>query len=76
MRLGSQLSAGVKLGFDSGFDSGSTLDHVYRHQPTGHTAVGRMIDRNYLNSIGWRGFRQRKVHLEELFRLVMEQLRE
>lgn len=76
MRLGSRLSAGVKLGFDSGFDSGSTLDYVYRNQPTGHTAVGRMIDQNYLNSIGWRGIRQRKVHLEELLRLAMEQLRE
>ena len=26
------------------------------------------IDRNYLDSIGWRGIRQRKVHLEELLR--------
>ncbi|VVN97817.1 bifunctional alpha/beta hydrolase/class I SAM-dependent methyltransferase [Pseudomonas fluorescens] len=76
MRLGSRLSAGVKLGFDSGFDSGSTLDYVYRNQPTGHTAVGRMIDQNYLNSIGWRGIRQRKLHLEELLRLAMAQLRE
>ncbi|VVN94672.1 bifunctional alpha/beta hydrolase/class I SAM-dependent methyltransferase [Pseudomonas fluorescens] len=76
MRLGSRLSTGVKLGFDSGFDSGSTLDYVYRNQPTGNTAAGRMIDQNYLNSIGWRGIRQRKVHLEELLRLAMEQLRE
>jgi hypothetical protein len=76
MGLGSQLSAGVKLGFDSGFDSGSTLDYVYRNRPTGQTAMGRMIDQNYLNSIGWRGIRQRKIHLEELLRLAMEQLRE
>ena len=76
MGLGSQLSAGVKLGFVSGFDSGSTLDYVYRNRPTGQTAMGRMIDQNYLNSIGWRGIRQRKIHLEELLRLAMEQLRE
>ncbi|WP_248805611.1 bifunctional alpha/beta hydrolase/class I SAM-dependent methyltransferase [Pseudomonas sp. MWU13-2100] len=76
MALGSRLSAGVKLGFDTGFDSGSTLDYVYRNTPTGHTPLGRMIDQNYLNSIGWRGIRQRKLHVEELLRLAMAQLRE
>ncbi|UTH36571.1 bifunctional alpha/beta hydrolase/class I SAM-dependent methyltransferase [Pseudomonas sp. KHPS1] len=76
MRLGSTLSAGVKLGFDTGFDSGSTLDYVYRNQPTGKGALGRLIDANYLNSIGWRGIRQRKLHAEELLRLAMTRLRE
>jgi len=76
MRLGSRLSSGIKLGFDTGFDSGSTLDYVYRNTPTGTSAVGRMIDRNYLDSIGWRGIRQRKLHVEELLRLAMQQLRE
>ncbi|UCJ17626.1 bifunctional alpha/beta hydrolase/class I SAM-dependent methyltransferase [Pseudomonas sp. MM211] len=76
MRLGSSVSAGVKLGFDTGFDSGSTLDYVYRNTPTGSSPVGRLIDRNYLNSIGWRGIRQRKVHAEELLRLAMGKLRE
>ncbi|WP_454864329.1 bifunctional alpha/beta hydrolase/class I SAM-dependent methyltransferase [Pseudomonas rhizophila] len=76
MRFGSKLSAGVKLGFDTGFDSGSTLDYVYRNRPTGTSAVGRMIDQNYLNSIGWRGIRQRKLHVEELLRLAMGSLRE
>ena len=32
------------------------------------TPLGRLIDRNYLDSIGWRGIRQRKLHLEELLR--------
>ena len=76
MRLGSRVSAGVKLGFETGFDSGSTLDYVYRNQPTGHGAVGGIVDRNYLQSIGWRGIRQRKLHVEELLRLAMAQLRE
>jgi alpha-beta hydrolase superfamily lysophospholipase len=76
MRLGSNLSAGVKLGFDTGFDSGSTLDYVYRNQPTGKGALGRLIDQNYLDSIGWRGIRQRKLHVEELLRLAMARLRE
>lgn len=76
MRLGSTLSAGVKLGFDTGFDSGSTLDYVYRNQPTGKGPLGRLIDANYLDSIGWRGIRQRKLHAEELLRLAMARLRE
>jgi hypothetical protein len=65
----------VKLGFDTGFDSGSTLDYVYRNQPTGSGKPGEMIDRNYLESIGWRGIRQRKLNVEELLRLAMEHLR-
>ncbi|PMC12574.1 hypothetical protein CJ207_21785, partial [Klebsiella aerogenes] len=32
--LGTQ-SDGIKLGFSTGFDSGSTLDYVYRNQPQG-----------------------------------------
>lgn len=76
MRLGSKLSEGVKLGFDTGFDSGSTLDYVYRNQPSGKGGLGRMIDQNYLNSIGWRGIRQRKLNVEELLRLTMGKLRD
>ncbi|MEG1039854.1 MAG: bifunctional alpha/beta hydrolase/class I SAM-dependent methyltransferase [Pseudomonas sp.] len=74
--LGSKLSAGVKLGIETGFDSGSTLDYVYRNRATGLSPVGRLIDRNYLDSIGWRGIRQRKLHVEELLRLAIAQLRE
>ncbi|MFQ6573048.1 bifunctional alpha/beta hydrolase/class I SAM-dependent methyltransferase [Pseudomonas sp. UM16] len=76
LRLGKSLSDGVKLGFDTGFDSGSTLDYIYRNQPTGKGPIGRMIDQNYLNAIGWRGIRQRKLHVEELLRLAIERLRE
>ncbi|MGQ7960181.1 bifunctional alpha/beta hydrolase/class I SAM-dependent methyltransferase [Pseudomonas sp. SP16.1] len=76
LRLGSNLSAGVKLGFVTGFDSGSTLDYVYRNQPSGKGVLGRLIDQNYLDSIGWRGIRQRKLHAEELLRLAMARLRE
>lgn len=75
LKFGSNLADGVKLGFDTGFDSGSTLDYVYRNRPSGKSAIGKLIDRNYLNSIGWRGIRQRKLHAEELLRLAMAKLR-
>jgi alpha-beta hydrolase superfamily lysophospholipase len=75
MRLGGTLSEGVALGHSTGFDSGSTLDYVYRNQARGVTALGRAIDRSYLDSIGWRGIRQRKLHLEELLRKAMADAR-
>lgn len=76
LRLGKGLSEGVKLGFDTGFDSGSTLDYVYRNTPTGKGKLGELIDRNYLDAIGWRGIRQRKLNVEELLRLAIARLRE
>jgi alpha-beta hydrolase superfamily lysophospholipase len=61
-----RLSEGVRIGWRGGFDSGPSLDHVYRNCATGRTPLGRLIDRVYLDSPGWRGIRQRKVHLELL----------
>ena len=75
MKLGGLLSDGVRLGHQTGFDSGSTLDYVYRNTARGAGPIGRMIDRHYLQSIGWRGIRQRKLHLEELLRKSMDALR-
>lgn len=76
LRFGGLLSRGVKLGHQTGFDSGSTLDYVYRNEAQGAGPLGRMIDRTYLDSIGWRGIRQRKLHVEELLRKAMELLAE
>lgn len=74
IRLGGYLSRGIQLGAETGFDSGSTLDYVYRNQPDGSTAIGRAIDRTYLQSIGWRGIRARKVHVEELLSDAMRRV--
>jgi hypothetical protein len=60
------VSDGIRLGHQTGFDSGSTLDYVYRNQAAGRFGIGRLVDRNYLDAIGWRGIRQRKHHVEEL----------
>lgn len=66
LRFGGTLSHGVRLGHETGFDSGSTLDYVYRNEAAGRFGIGKVMDRNYLDAIGWRGIRQRKVHVEEL----------
>jgi alpha-beta hydrolase superfamily lysophospholipase len=72
MKTGGRLSKGIDLGWRSGFDSGLTLDYVYENKAQGSTALGRFIDHGYLNSIGWRGIRQRKKNLEKLLRRVIE----
>jgi alpha-beta hydrolase superfamily lysophospholipase/SAM-dependent methyltransferase len=61
-----KLSEGVRIGWRSGFDSGESLDHVYRNRAEGTTPLGRLIDRVYLDAIGWRGIRLRKTHLQQV----------
>ena len=75
LRIGGLLSGGIALGHRTGFDSGSTLDYVYRNRPQGRGALGRLIDKSYLDSIGWRGVRQRKLHVEELLGRATDHLR-
>jgi alpha-beta hydrolase superfamily lysophospholipase len=74
LRVGGLLSDGIRLGHQTGFDSGSTLDYVYRNTAAGVSPIGRLVDRTYLDSIGWRGIRQRKLHVEELLRDAMRRL--
>src|SRR5205085_10628068 len=45
-------SEGVNLGLQTGFDSGESLDYVYRNEARGRSALGKLIDRNYLDAIG------------------------
>jgi len=75
MRIGSVFSNGIRLGFKTGFDSGSTLDYVYRNQACGATPIRRLIDRGYLNSTGWQGIRRRKDNLVEALLDSMMRLR-
>ncbi|MBI5017966.1 MAG: bifunctional alpha/beta hydrolase/class I SAM-dependent methyltransferase [Deltaproteobacteria bacterium] len=74
LRAGEAVSEGLRIGGTTGFDSGSTLDYVYRNNPTGKTVLGRWIDRAYLNSVGWRGIRVRKEHLEQLIVRAVDRL--
>ena len=70
-----RLSAGVRLGWRTGFDSGATLDYVYENRARGITPIGRLIDRAFLASIGWRGIRQRRLHMERMLRGAVAQVR-
>lgn len=75
MKTLGRLSRGVRLGMETGFDSGQTLDYVYENRPEGDLLVGRVIDYFYLNSIGWRGIRLRKVNIEAVLRQAIDRLR-
>ncbi len=75
LKLAAPFSDGLRTGHATGFDSGSTLDLVYRNEPRGPGPIGRAIDKIYLGSIGWRGIRQRKKHVEELLLSAMRQVR-
>jgi alpha-beta hydrolase superfamily lysophospholipase/SAM-dependent methyltransferase len=74
LKVAGRLSDGVDLGWRNGFDSGLSLDYIYENKPRGSLGVGRLIDRSYLNSIGWRGIRQRKANLKNALGNVIENL--
>lgn len=73
--FGALFSEGLKVGQRTGFDSGSTLDYVYENETRGFGPGGKLIDRQFLDAIGWRGIRQRKVHLEELIGKALTRLK-
>ena len=75
VNIGAVFSDGIRIGRRTGFDSGSSLDYVYRNTPQGRGPLGRLIDRIYLQSIGWRGIRRRKAHLEGLVRTTMARIK-
>jgi len=74
LRTVGRLSEGIRLGWRSGFNSGRTLDYVYRNQPAGITPLGRFIDRQYLNGIGWRGIRVRRQLLERAVKQAIDEM--
>ena len=63
MRTFGFLSKGMSLGLKYGFDSGISLDYIYKNQADGNLLLGKFIDRFYLNQIGWAGIRERKKNL-------------
>ncbi|WP_282117548.1 bifunctional alpha/beta hydrolase/class I SAM-dependent methyltransferase [Cellulophaga baltica] len=70
-----KISDGMAIGLEHGFDSGASLDYVYHNKPKGKLGFGTMMDKNYLEAIGWRGIRIRKQHLLQLLEKNIEQLK-
>ena len=64
-RIG-HLSDGMRIGLKQGFDSGASLDYVYKNEASGKLGIGAWLDRGYLDATGWKGVRVRKVHMQSL----------
>jgi SAM-dependent methyltransferase len=65
MRSVGNLSDGIQIGNTFGYDSGVMLDYVYKNEAAGRLLVGKLLDRAYLNAVGWRGIRLRKILVQE-----------
>jgi SAM-dependent methyltransferase len=74
LRTAGRLCDGIRLGWETGFDSGQSLDYVYANRAGGRLLIGKWADRVYLNSVGWRGIRQRRQNLQELLHAAIEQM--
>jgi len=72
MQTVGRLSAGVRLGWKTGFDSGVSLDYVYQNRAHGTTFAGKFIDRHYLDTVGWRCIRERRDMLETVLRQLID----
>ncbi|SHK55320.1 bifunctional alpha/beta hydrolase/class I SAM-dependent methyltransferase [Chryseobacterium polytrichastri] len=71
-----KISKGMEIGLKHGFDSGASLDYVYHNQPQGKLGFGKMMDKNYLEAIGWTGIRIRKQHLIKLLEQKIKSLQQ
>lgn len=73
LRTVGRLADGVRLGFATGFDSGSMVDYVYANRAHGITPLGRLIDRVMLDHPVWHGVRARRELLIARLRAVLEE---
>jgi hypothetical protein len=76
IRTVGRLSSGMRLGLQTGFDSGSTMEYVYANVPSGVTAIGRKIDESYLSAPGWVAIRERRWNLQRLIAATARRIQE
>ena len=70
-----RASKGVRIGYQFGFDSGIMLDYVYINQARGTLGIGKLIDRAYLNAVGWRAIRARRELIQQVLLTEIERNR-
>jgi len=73
LKIAGRWSKGIEIGWRHGFDSGMSLDYVYENIPQGSSRLGKLIDANYLKSIGWRGIRERKANLSAALQRAIQE---
>jgi alpha-beta hydrolase superfamily lysophospholipase len=72
MRTAGRLSNGIRIGCETGFDSGRSLDYVYENEACGISPLGRIIDRGYLDAVGWKGIRVRRRHIAGMLKEAVQ----
>lgn len=59
-----RLSTGIEMSFKYGFTSGMMLDYIYENKAHGKFIIGKILDRMFLDNVGWQAIRQRKENLK------------
>ena len=75
MQTVGKSSNGVRLGYKYGFNSGTMLDYVYLNKPQGRLGIGKLLDKTYLNAVGWRAIRNRRDLLQAVLRTELKKFR-
>ncbi len=73
MRTVGRTSRGIDLGYRYGFDSGVMLDKVYENRAEGKYLIGTLIDRIFLEAVGWRAIRARRELLKQILAKQLEE---
>ncbi len=66
-----KLSTGIANSFEHGFTSGQQMEYIYDNKAHGRFIIGKLIDRVFLNNVGWRGVRNRKDNLKKLITTII-----
>ncbi|MBV4411280.1 class I SAM-dependent methyltransferase family protein [Enterobacteriaceae bacterium YMB-R22] len=69
-----RLSTGIRTGLDNGFDSGISLEYMYKNTPDGKYLLGKLLDRLYLNNSACRSLRVREKNVEKFIVLAAKRL--
>jgi len=68
-----RLSTGIDMSFKYGFISGLMLDYIYENRAHGKFIIGKILDRLFLNNVGWQAIRKRKENLKSYIKFAIEQ---
>ena len=67
-----RLSTGINMSFKYGFISGKMLDYIYENKPQGKFFIGKILDKIFLENVGWKAIRKRKDNLKDYLKRAIE----
>ena len=75
IRTFGRLSTGIRMSFEHGFISGLMLDYIYENKAHGKFLIGKIVDRIFLDNVGWKAIRQRKEKLKQYLKEIIAEQR-